>query len=488
LNLILSHFRAGSGALLVETREESRLLRQLLADLPEIADVCTIAAPSGPVRDARTGRVEKDTGGLQAGYAWASEAPGRVLVAYDWHMLCNNAGHWRALAEALPRLRSPRGSKKGDPASLVVYCAPHWDLQPQNPLRGLLPVLQFDLPDRESLRAAAEALRPLPAGPEADQIVDALCGLSADAAEQASAEVLARCDRWDASALRDARRQMLRDGGLELWPTVSELGGLAGLQTYADSEILPWIRDPQLSVRRILCAGVPGVGKSYCARWLAHKLSCECARLSIPALKAGIVGASEANLRRALRTLDALGKYSPLVVVLDEVDTIAREGLDGGTSSGMFAELLTWLQESTSQTVVVATLNRLDKLDAALESRFQARFFFDLPCARERIGVAKIHYRRLGCQEPDRAAESTGQLTEGFSSRELAEHVCPSVCRLSRRNPDTDLIRSVVQGITPASRTQAEQLAAMRRAAATLRRANDPEVTDTPTGRRVRPN
>src|SRR5688572_4967617 len=44
---ILSHFRAGSGAILVETREESRLLKHILSTLPKGAAVATCAAPTG---------------------------------------------------------------------------------------------------------------------------------------------------------------------------------------------------------------------------------------------------------------------------------------------------------------------------------------------------------------------------------------------------------------------------------------------------------
>jgi SpoVK/Ycf46/Vps4 family AAA+-type ATPase len=191
-----------------------------------------------------------------------------------------------------------------------------------------------------------------------------------------------------------------------------------------------------------------------------------------------VVHNSEGNLRRALAVIDALAKDSPVVVVIDEIDTIAREGLDGGTSSGMFAEMLTWLQESTSQAIVIATLNRLDKLDAALESRMQARFFFDLPSTREREAVCAIHYARLNCKDASMAAKLTADRSEGFSSRELAEHILPSVARLSARKPTAEIISRVVSSYTPASKTQGEQLEAMRRAASTLRRANDPEEAE----------
>jgi hypothetical protein len=470
----MSHYRAGTGAVAVETREEKRFLRELLAELPEGAQVLTCAAPSGQLREAQTGRVEQGSGGLMAGYAWAMAGPGRVLVVWDWHVLVNTPGHWRGLLEALPGLRSPKGAGESDPASLVIFVGPSWQLESHNPLRGGFPVISYSEPDRETIRDVLNRLHPL--NGDAEACVDALCGLTADSAEQAAAEVLARNGgKYDPALLREAKRAILRQAGLETWLAVEELGGLLGLRESCESEVIPWLRDPQLALRRILCAGLPGTGKSYFARWLAGQIGAECVRLSIPSLKAGIVGASEGNLRRALKIKSAMARHAPLVLVIDEVDTIARDGMDGGTSSGMFAELLTDLQEDTSLTIVVATLNRLDKLDAALESRFALRFFFDLPSHRERLAVAEIHYQRLGCDGVESASRATADYTDGFSSREIAEQVCPSVARQTRRKPSSEIISRVCAGITPASRTQAEQLAAMRRAAATLRRANDPE-------------
>jgi DNA polymerase III delta prime subunit len=470
--MILSHYRAGTGAVLVESREEARLLAEILRELPGAAPVATIAAPGGPIRDARSGQPSGQSG-LLAGYQWAASGPGRVLVVYDWHTLADAPGHWRALIEALPALRSPRGAGPSDPASLVIFCAPSWQLGAQNPLRGALPVLAHAAPSRTALAELAGRLAGL--GDQADAVAAALAGLPADVAEQAAAECLAARGRWDCDHLRGARRRALREAGLELWPAVPELGGLAGLRDYAEAEVIPWVDDPQLAVRRILCAGVPGVGKSYCARWLAGRLGCEAARLSVPSLKASLVGQSEANLRRALRAVDGLAAESPLVLVIDEIDAaVQRSGLDSGVSSGLFSELLTWLQESSSQAVVLATLNHLDALDAAIESRFAARFFFDLPTHVERCAVAAIHLRRLGCEAVEETAAILAELSEGWSSREIAEHAVPSIARRSRRRPTPEIVREVCAGIVPASRTQERQLAEMRRAAGSLRRANDP--------------
>jgi hypothetical protein len=485
-----SHLQAATGAVACVGKEEQRGIAALLAELPG-HETCIVNAPTGagyPILLNESGQPTKaDTpiiqpspnGTLPVAYQWAANAPGRVLIVMDWHRLANSPMQWRALLDALPAIRSPRGASATDSASLVVFVAPSLDLQPDNPLRGMIPLLELDPPDREALHAAASSVVELNGNTEG--ILDALCGLTAEQAQQACAETYVRCNgHLEVDLLRQYQRQALRDGGLELWPRNEELGGCGGLKRAIENEVIPWVRDETLSVRRILCAGVPGVGKSYFASWLASRLNCECARLSIPALKAGIVGSSEANLRRCLKTIDAMSSHAPLVVVLDEIDSVAREGADGGTSSGMFAELLTWLQMSKSQAVVVATLNHLEKLDAALESRFQMRFYFELPSHDERKAVASIHYRRVGCINVQDAAEFTARLTDGYSSREIAEQIVPSVSRLSRREPTNRIIEMVIRDTVPASRTQGPQLAAMRQAAQTLRRANDDTDTADP--------
>jgi AAA+ superfamily predicted ATPase len=166
-----------------------------------------------------------------------------------------------------------------------------------------------------------------------------------------------------------------------------------------------------------------------------------------------------------------MSQHSPLVVVLDEIDTIARDGNDGGTSSGMFAEMLTWLEESKHrcQAVVLGTLNNLDKLDSALESRFSKRFFVDLPVRIERQEVAGIYLNEYGCRNIDRAARLIADNTEGFSNRELATTICEDVARISNLECDDETVMQVIASATPVSVTQTSQLERMRSAASMLR-------------------
>lgn len=488
--MFASHLRAGTGAVFVETREEGRLLAECLSELSGLAQsFAIVSAPNGAIVTARlvNGLVVKDREplvrpsqgqmALVAAYEWAASGPGRVLVVLDWHVLANAPGHWRLLLDALPAIRQPKGCSVDDPPSLVVFVAPTLNLEPHNPLKGQLTVLAFDPPSRDSLRAVANGIAELPANGDGEAVVDALCGLSADTAEQVCAETIARGDGWDVDAVLSGKRQALKDSGIELLDPVAQIGGLGRLKGFVQFEVKPWLRDALLGERRFLLYGAPGCGKSLFARWLASELKCLCGEMSLASLKAGIVGASEGNLRRSLRVADAMGKHAPFILLIDEVDTIARDGLDGGTSSGMFQILLTtlndWLSQGSNQVIVIATGNELTKLDAALESRFTSRWFVELPGLGERKHIAGIHFGRFGCVNVEHASKLLASLTEGYSGREIAEDVCRSAARISNRQLDDESVRLAVSRTTPVSVTQSAKLEQMRAAASTLRRAND---------------
>ena len=488
--MFLSHLRAGTGAVAVETREETRLVAELIAELDGTArEFAIVAAPMGPIQSMRliNGRVAKDreplvrpaTGqsSLAAAYEWAAGAPGRVLVVLDWHMLANAPGHWRMLIDAMPGIRQPKGCAVDDPPSLVVFVAPTLNLEVYNPLKGQVTRLEFAPPSREALRAVANGIAELPSNGEGEAVVDALCGLSADTAEQVCAETIARGDGWMIDRLLEGKRQALKDSGIELLDVVNDIGGLGQLKSFVEYECMPCLRDDQLAERRFLLYGAPGCGKSLFARWLAGKLKCLAGCISLASLKAGIVGASEGNLRRCLRAVDAMGKHAPFVLLIDEIDTIATDGLDGGTSAGMFGILLTtlndWLSQGSNQVIVVGTGNDLTNLSAQLESRFMSRWFVDLPTQEERRSIAAIHFGRFRCVNVDHASRLLASLTEGYSGREISEDICRSAARLSGRKLDDDSVRLAVRRTVAVSKTQPDKLEKMRAAASTLRRAND---------------
>lgn len=470
-----SHRRAATGIVFVETRDEAALLSALRREsngrqiaVHYATDGPTLAVNAQGIIDARGSGADVKPG-LGAALAWATDKQGdRILVIFDLSGPVNNPGIWRRLISSLPILRNVNGEKP----PLVICASPQWSFSVDNPLRGLLPILQQPIATRAEIAALLGNVTGAPALDADGKVLDALAGLTCAAAEQVSAEsLIANNLSWAPDHLRSARRAALRDGGLEVRPAVQTMGGLANLQEFIQDELIPNAHHPHWAARRLLFGGINGTGKSYGATGLAGAIGCECVELSPERLKAGIVGASGQNLRRALRTIDALGKDAPIVVLIDEVDKLAADGLDGGASSGMFAELCAWLDKDDSMAIVVATLNRLDKINSALDSRFPTKWFFELPCAVERREIAEIHLRRMGAVDPVGASELVTHETEGFSARELSTELIPTILRRSRGNPNGDIVRAAAREILPTSRSQSEQLDVIRRAAAGMRPA-----------------
>jgi ATPase family associated with various cellular activities (AAA) len=79
----------------------------------------------------------------------------------------------------------------------------------------------------------------------------------------------------------------------------------------------------------------------------------------------------------------------PLIPVL--INPLPSTFNDGGVSRQLAGKLLTWMQERTSQVLVMATVNRLEFLPPELVRRFDEIIFVDLPHASARYEIFKLH-------------------------------------------------------------------------------------------------
>src|SRR5690606_5356263 len=98
---------------------------------------------------------------------------------------------------------------------------------------------------------------------------------------------------------------------------------------------------------------------------------------------------------------------------------------DGGTTDHLLGILLNWMQERKKPIFFVGTANSIDTLPDHLirAGRFDAIFFVDLPTAREREEIFKIHLRKRG-RDPEKIDLSeVVRITEGFSGAEIEQVV-----------------------------------------------------------------
>lgn len=220
----------------------------------------------------------------------------------------------------------------------------------------------------------------------------------------------------------------------------ANIGGLQNLQQWMRRRAKTFSPEAHAhGVRPSLgCAlvGVPGSGKSTCAKAMAHILRLPLIKFDLGSVFGKYVGDSESNMRLALKTLDAA---APAVALLDEIDkALAGAGggsLDGGTSVRTFGTLLTWLAERSSSTkppiFVVMSANDVRGLppEYLRRGRIDELFFVDLPTASERVEILRVHMARAAAKGGKMPSFDETQMqlladrTAGFVGAELEQVV-----------------------------------------------------------------
>ncbi|MCV3217328.1 ATP-binding protein [Plectonema radiosum NIES-515] len=139
--------------------------------------------------------------------------------------------------------------------------------------------------------------------------------------------------------------------------------------------------------------GPPGTGKSLSAKLAAKKMGVPMVAADWAGLRGKTAYESRKNLREFLQFCDANGEYG-LILYFDDFDK-GFAGFDsdndGGVSRQLAGKLLTWMQERTSQVLVMATVNKLEFLPPELVRRFDEIIFVDLPHAGARYEIFKLH-------------------------------------------------------------------------------------------------
>lgn len=144
--------------------------------------------------------------------------------------------------------------------------------------------------------------------------------------------------------------------------------------------------------RSAIFVGPPGVGKTLTARWLASQLGVPLYVLDLTAVMSSLLGRSGTNLRAALD----FAKRSPCVLLLDEIDAIAKrrsDDTDVGELKRLVTVILQEVDEWPATGLLLAATNHSELIDPALWRRFDLVITFRAP---EMLAVKAAIKRFLG--------------------------------------------------------------------------------------------
>ena len=234
-------------------------------------------------------------------------------------------------------------------------------------------------------------------------------------------------------ALREIEASAIREVFVEIPTTTwNDVGGLEEVKEQL-IEAVQWPLKKSELFRRwgvtpprgIMIHGVSGTGKTLLVKALAHESGVNFISVKGPSLMSRYVGESERALREVFRTAR---QAAPSILYFDEIDSLVPvRGNDGSaqaqTTDRVISQFLSEMNgiEDMGGVVVVATTNRIDRIDPAMFSAGRFELVLELPlpdrAAREeilRISLKKIPLDGVSVAE-------LAERSEGMNGAQISE-------------------------------------------------------------------
>ena len=400
-----------------------------------------------------------------------------IFVFRDLHASINDSIIIRRLRDLASQLKNTRKT--------VIIVAPILRLPAE--LEKDVTVVDYSLPSYDELgelldviidkmrRDGAEVNTDLTSETR-EQVIKAAQGLTLSEAENVFARSLVEKRAFDVETILSEKEQIVRKSGLlEYYPATAKFADVGGMDVLKDwlknrkSGFTQKARDFGLpEPRGILLLGVQGCGKSLSCKAVASLWNLPLLRLDVGKIFSGIVGSSEQNIRRAIQVAESV---APVVLWMDEMEkgfagVQSSPFSDAGTTSRVFGTFITWLQEKTAPVFVVATANDVSQLPPELlrKGRFDEIFFVDLPEAKERDEIFRIHLSKRKRDPGKFDIAAFAAASDGFSGAEIEQVIVSSLFDAFGSGADltNEIILKSIDESVPISVTMAEQIAGLR--------------------------
>ncbi|MBF0225484.1 MAG: AAA family ATPase [Desulfobacterales bacterium] len=402
-----------------------------------------------------------------------------VYILKDFHPYLNDPAITRKLREVGHYIKSSYKT--------IVFISPRFKIPME--LEKEMTIIDFPLPGLNEIEKLLDdtikdvndntSINIDPKKVPNEQLAKAALGLTLSEVENVFAKSLVRGGRLtlsDIPTILSEKEQIIKKSGiLEYYSAQESFGDIGGLENLKN-----WLSKRRLAFsekaknfglpfpKGVLLLGVQGCGKSLCAKAVSSLWQLPLLRFDVGRVFSSLVGSSEENIRKAISSAESV---APTILWIDEIEKafagMSSSGMsDGGTTSRVFGNFLTWLQEKTSPVFVMATSNNIKTLPPELlrKGRLDEIFFIDLPTDKEREVIIKIHLDKRKRNSALFDIKSIAKETKGFNGAEIEQAIISALFESFEKQEEltADMIIKSVHETVPLSVTMKEDIDALR--------------------------